>query len=385
MNILYINDPTCVHGFKWISYFSNQTDKYKCFLIGQQHQDKKLDNLTRKKLSDNHIEYLPPVFEFSVTRVPRTIKDFQYIKQILIEKKINLIHIMYAEPSALWGLGRNYFNVPMVLTTRGTDVLITIPNLIQRKHPFYYLLKKLFIKSFNNIDFITHTSSPQQQIVLKLFTPLINKTAIIRTGINIDLIKKDTKDYALDLLKDRAYIFFPRNMTPLYNHELTLDAIELLPQKISDCYNFVFLHKNGTSIEYIEMIKNRMDTIQNAKFIFLEDYTQETIFEIFKNASLVVMNPKSDGSPVTALEAMYLEIPVILGPLAYDKDLFDDTTFQIKKWDAKELADLITYVLENKNEEYIQNLIRNAKLRVKDKANTIKEVKKIEEIYKKLT
>lgn len=381
MNILFINDPACVHGFKWISYFSNQTDKYKCYLIGQNHQDKRLDEQVKKKLQDNHIVYLPPVFEFSVTRTWRTLKDFQYIKRVIEQNNIDLIHIMYAEPSAMWGLGKDYFKKPMVLTTRGTDVLVTIPSITQKKHPFNRLLKSLFSRAFGNMDFITSTSTRQEQAVKDILSGAKVSTGVFRTGIYLEKVRADTSQHMVDELKGQPYLFFPRYMNTLYNHDFSLDAIQLLPASVKEKYKMVFIDGNGRAVGYIQGIRERMAAIKDVQFVFLDELQQPTLFELYKHASLVVMNPLSDGSPVSALEAMSVETPVVLGPLAYDKDLFEGTTFQISNWDAKEMALLITDILENKPTEVLQAFKTLAKKTVEEKADTLKEIKKLENVY----
>lgn len=384
MNILFLNDPSCVHGFKWMKYFSNQTEKYTCFVIGQQHQDKRLEDKIKHKLIANNIQYLAPVFEFSVSNFIRTSKDFRYLKQIIVENKIDIIHIMYAEPNVMWGLGKSYFGIPMILTTRGTDVLVTIPSITKQKHPFNQLLKVLFRDAFQNMDFISSTSSKQQKAVIEILNGKKVPTEVIRTGIYIDDVLKPSTTEIDNQLQNKPFIFFPRYMNTLYNHDFSLDAIAMLPKEIVEKYKMVFVDGNGKAVGYIEDIRKRMNSIKDANFVFLNELSQNELFDLYKKSSLVIMNPLSDGSPVSALESMCVGKPVILGPLDYDKDLFENTTFQLKKWDAKELADLIVYILDEQNIEKIRLLTEKAKVVVAEKADTIKEVRKIEGIYHKL-
>jgi trehalose-6-phosphate synthase len=73
---------------------------------------------------------------------------------------------------------------------------------------------------------------------------------------------------------------------------------------------------------------------------------QEGIWELYKRAELIVMTPKSDGTPVSGMEAIALGQKLILGPLKYDEDIFNQAScFKLKKWDTKELASQIKYAL----------------------------------------
>lgn len=87
--------------------------------------------------------------------------------------------------------------------------------------------------------------------------------------------------------------------------------------------------------------------MKDVNFLFLEEIPQATIFELTRNASIVIMNPKSDGTPVSAIESMAVETPVILGPLDYDQDIFNqDTIWRLNEWSASELTDTIVEILE---------------------------------------
>lgn len=385
MNILYLNDPSCVHSLKWITYFSNQMEKYSCFIIGQESQDKILSQQKLSFLKSNNIIYLPSISDFSVTKFLRTISQFKRLKKEIITHKIDLIHIMFAEPNALWALGKKYFGVPMILTTRGTDVLVTIPNLIKKKHPFNFLLSVLFKNAFSNFDFISSTSSKQQNAVHKIAGNNKVQTEVLRTGVYMDKILADNSAFFVKELMNKKYIFFPRYMNTLYNHDFSMDAIQLLPEEIKKEYIMVFIDANGRALGYIGDIKKRMEAIDDVHFLFLEELTQITLFELSKRASLVIMNPKSDGTPVSAIEAMAVETPVILGPLDYDEDIFnEDTVWKLKNWSAQELTDTIVDILVKIPKDSIEQKIKNAKTIVFEKANTLKEVQKIEKIYQQL-
>ncbi|MER3329554.1 MAG: glycosyltransferase, partial [Candidatus Kapaibacterium sp.] len=89
-------------------------------------------------------------------------------------------------------------------------------------------------------------------------------------------------------------------------------------------------------------IENIMQGISEVDFVFLPQVSQETILELYKKSSAVVMTPLSDGSPVSAMEAMACGANVILGPIQYDSQIFNTNVIKLLDWDAEKLAHLIT-------------------------------------------
>src|SRR5690606_24699562 len=106
-------------------------------------------------------------------------------------------------------------------------------------------------------------------------------------------------------------------------------------------FKMVFVGKGSGDLDYERQLIRQMEKMTSVKFEFLEKQSQEAIFELYKRASAVVMTPLSDGSPVSAMEAMVCQRPLILGPLDYDQDLFSDNVLQIERWDSKELSAMI--------------------------------------------
>lgn len=336
----------------------------------------------RQNFYENDIKLLSPINSFSISKFWNTIGDFIYLKRTINKYKIDLIHIMFAEPSALWALGKWYLNIPIVLTTRGSDVLLTIPNFKIKKSFFSQFIFNLYKIAFNKVNFITCTSKVQE---LKIRELLLKDSAsnikVVRTGVRLDDILNDTKQFMLPTLEGKKYILFPRQMAPIYNHEFSIDSIMLLPPEIKEEYYMVFIDINSPNQNYVSIIKEKIDSIKDTNFVFLEEQSQKNLFELYKNASLIVMNPLSDGTPVSALEAMALEIPVILGPLNYDKDIFEDCIWQFKDWEPVYLTELITKILTKLSKVEIEEKTKSAINKVKKLADFSAQIKEVQQIY----
>lgn len=365
MRILYLIDPNSIHDIKWVSYFSQDKSFSQYFICRDTHKNEQAINT----LHDNYgVFFIGLIKDFSIIRFYRTLLEVVKIRKLIRRYNINLFHIQYAEPNALWCMFRWYFKIPMVITCRGTDVLKTIPDHFRSNHPVNLLVRPAYKKAFQAADWITVTSEAQKKSVIG-FSGRKNQIAIIRTGVLIDELKKDTSSYfPNDICK--PYILFPRYMKPLYNHEFCIKALSMLPQKVKDSHQMVFIGKESGNMEYQQYIEKLMLEEVDISFVFLPKQSQEALFELYKRADLIVMTPKSDGSPVTAMEAIALKKPVILGPLNYDESIFNGKTCKrLTSWEVSELTDTIIKTLQHSSiynddsENYCDDLDRNKNMK----------------------
>lgn len=379
-SILFLADVhPKTHDLKWISHFSSSKIN-KCYLLPLAHQYKGLTTSTRDSLSMRSIQLLEPIHSFSIIKFYRTIFDLFYIKNIVLKNRIDIVHIQYADPNALWAIFRPFIGRPIILTTRGTDIYQGLFGVYSNHTLINYLLRILYRMAIRNMDFITCTSV-NQLLQLEIYIgPLINKS-IIRTGININNLDKALKGRINGKRNSKKFILFPRSMYRLYNHELALESIRLLNDRIRSEYAMVFLNSDSSDQEYVRHISELMRHDPFVEFHFLPTLSEDRFYDLIADASLVVMTNKSDGSPVTAMETLYIGTPLLLPPLDYDADIFGS----VKKFDIYEalnVAKHIELILEGKvyNKESLSFLKRNIFL----KCNRSTEMSKLKKIYERL-
>jgi glycosyltransferase involved in cell wall biosynthesis len=371
MNILYIADPNSIHDLKWISRFT-QKRNVKAFILPREiHRIR-----SQYELPKQGVEILRGIPDFSIVRFYRTLLTAYHIKRFVKRNKIDIIHILYAEPNALWCLFKRYFNLPMIISSRGTDVLKTIPGAFEKKNFINYFVSRAYKRAFIMADFVTGTSGNQLDSIKK-FSTRTQKIALVRTGVDIKRLMTDTSRF-FPLTTTRPYIFFPRYIKPLYNHDFCLDAISFFPPEIKGEYQMVFVGKDHYEADrlYQSHLETRMKSMQDVGFIFLPEMTQESIFELNKRSSLVVMTPLSDGSPVSAMEAIACGAKVILGPIKYDEEIFERWTFKLNSWDSKELSALMIHCLAADSNPDIKTFT--------ELVDRNKEMDKMERIYQKI-
>jgi glycosyltransferase involved in cell wall biosynthesis len=375
--ILFIANGNNIHDIKWISYFSSQTDRYKCYLLCDTLCI--LTDKTKAKLKEMHIEVVPQIEPFSISHPLRTIKAIKFYKNVVGSIQPNLIHVLFATPNALW---LNYTKTPSIITMRGSDILKVIPNLLEqsglKKIYFTWLFQK-FKMAFRNAHTITGTSSSQIEKAKELFGNINLK--LIRTGIDVEALDSLNQINLIpEDLRNKKIIFSPRFMSPIYNIEFQIEAISLLGKKIIDGFVFVFIRGKQYDQEYYNRQLEKLKVLNkdlNLQFLVIDYLNQSEVWMMMKKASLCLMTPTSDGTPNSALEAMAAKCPLIVSNLNYDKDLFENTCYKLNSFEIEELKSTIEKAIFNPN----PILISNAFNAVNVFGNRAKEMNKLGKIY----
>ena len=380
-NILYIADiDPKSHNLKWIFHFSQNND-FRCFITCLHHQYHSVSEEHLNFLEGQGLKVLPPVGTYSMIKFWNTFKYAFQLRKVVREYQIEVIHIMYAEPNALWSNWKWLFKTPMVLTTRGTDVLKTIPFFASQKSLFYAVLMRHYKSAFVGFDEITCTSRLQAETILSWCSRC--NPQLVRTGVKLEALSDIDEGVVSELGIKGPFILMPRSMYPVYNHEFTVEALKLLPGEVKSKFSFVFLNRDSSDIEYTRSIQGKLDDL-DAKVIFLDTLNNDSMVSLVKESTLVVMNPRSDGSPVTAMEAMACYVPIIMPPLSYDKDLFGEGVFYFDRWDPVCLANKMVQVLQMESSSIKEELAK-AYHKILSSGNFLLEMDKIKRIYSRLT
>jgi glycosyl transferase family 4/glycosyl transferase family 1 len=371
MNILFLADPNSIHDIKWITYFSK---KYNCYLVSRDAPHHKPNG----NLAGSRIIYIGSIKDYSTIKFWKNYYEAQKLKIIIDKYQIKLFHILYTEPNVLWANFKQYFNIPIIATNRGSDILISISNTFKSRSLLNYFVAANYKKAFANCDRITCTSNSQIKQLKVL--DLAQHPILIRTGIDMKAIDSLCHAEIAKTIK-KPFVLFPRNMRPVYNHELALEAIKLLHISIRSKFDWVFIDADSNEVEYIKKIKSIIATISDVQIHFLNRLTHAELFPLIRNASLIVMTNLSDGSPVSAMEAMYLKTPLLISPLKYDEDIFGNVS-TFREFSPRSIADAITAILSNNKTSNTEKINMQT---IIEKGNKEIEMNKLEMHYNQLT
>src|SRR5579871_1749477 len=99
MNILYLADPNDNHDLNWISFFTEKRN-VSAFLV-----PRTIHKIPPRFEKNNPtIQLLHSIPNFSTFRFYETLATALKIKRTIRKHKIELIHVLFAEPNALWCL-----------------------------------------------------------------------------------------------------------------------------------------------------------------------------------------------------------------------------------------------------------------------------------------
>lgn len=377
MNVLYIADPNSIHDVRWINFFASKRNVKSYVIFRKWHVQRSDDPQVH---FNQNVVVVDSIHDVSAIRPWRNWIQARRIKSIIRKNGIRIMHILYAEPNALWSNWRRRFGIPIVITTRGTDILQTIPAFFRRQSILDKIVAANYRRAFTNADLITCTSQAQVTKLTDLGIKHRN-IRVIRTGVNFDSLDQSQKNVSTSLGIVKSFVLMPRNMQPMYYHEFTLDAIALLPPRIRQEYAFVFINAGDKTQNYFKDILRKAATVY-AQIRFVSSLTQGRLLGLFMEASLVVMNPRSDGSPVTAMEAMACNAPLILPPLPYDFPIFQNV-FTFSNWSPQSLSDKISEVLRTPEKVLAESKRMNYEA-VKAHGNMAIELNKVWHEYNEL-
>ena len=370
MNILIIGNPTTVHDFKWITAIKKISNYNLFFLPAEPNPDERIESL----MLENGIVVLKPLPPIGVRNLLKVIFGLFRVRKIIKKYKIDLVHSLFVVPYAFWGV---ITNKPKIITSRGSDILIMLPELLKSKHPIHYLFGKIILKELKSANHITCTS---KALMAAVKTISDNKNShLIRTGVDVKEISNSNSSEELpDNLKGKKIIFSPRWIEPIYGHEFQIETIRCLPMDILEEYVFVFVRYKTLKSEFVEKILDKLNAINGLNFFCFNNLSLTEMYSIYNFSDLIIMSPDSDGTPNSALEAMSAKCPLIMSDLLYDEDLFLNTSIKIKVRTPEYFSDLIKESLNN----YDSNMLERAFEAVSSGADRITEMSKVVDLYK---
>lgn len=342
LRVLLIADPNSIHDIKKVA---NLVQMGAFFHVVPVEYPGKIFPSSWPGLDEDHVVLHPPRARFSVVRFWRTLESAFYFRRLIRQHDLRSFLVLFVEPSALWAILGRWWKVKTLLFAYGTDVLITIPKHFQRRDPLNLFVQWLYRKAFASADYILATSEQQLLSIRRILRGRYKGGHLVRTGVDVDYLETLQLSARRGEIEDRPYLLFPRKMEPLYNHEFCLAGIARLPEHLRKTHRFIFLGSDTAQRDYYDHFLKLMAEVP-ADIVVLESQEPSAMASLYARSAGVVMTPRSDGSPVSAMEAMFFKKPLILGPLGYDQDLFAKPVTVLSSWNPEELASALRAALE---------------------------------------
>jgi len=347
MKVAYFVNPSSIHDCKWINLLSKKCDVIVCCMPS---------GIECPSCLDEGIPVYPVLLETLPRRnVVLKFRALQRLKKILRHHGTQIIHSTYAFPNAFWASEIKFHN--HVLTTYGSDVLLSYQRLLDLREKDElnsadsYVLKR-FETALRHAKVITSTSHGQLEPLKGVAS--LDKLHLIRTGVDTTIYRPAATNKALD----RITLFSPRVMGELYQIDLIVEAFAKLVELHPELPLHLSLINDQPGSPYANKVLALIDALGiSEKVTVLGKQNNNSMVQHYQDASLVIMLPKSDGTPNSALEAMLVEKPVILSPLDYDRSLFNaDTIWQTPGFKLDDIVKTIETLLDFPPDQMEQKL-----------------------------
>lgn len=317
------------------------------------------------------------------------IPKLKYLGILLNIRKIanivspDIVHVSYMDSSnMIAGLTKR---CPLVLTGWGSDVRIGLSD--NTSGIMRYILRRIIHKA----DMITAVSDEIKEVISH-YTTGEQDVYVQRFGVDVSLFKPIEDVEGLKkkhgLAVGDVIVFCPRLSIPVCNHELLLKAIPIIKSGIK---NIKFIMRSpgisdvSSQYDYFDSLKKLANELNIEKYIIYKSLlSRSDLIELYNVSDVVVSVSKADGSPLSVLEAMACETPVVCGDINSLREIIEDgkNGHLVPVDDSEKLANVMMKLLGDKG---ISDVVKKeGREFVLKNANFEKEMVDLENNYYKL-
>jgi len=254
--------------------------------------------------------------------------------------RYSLIMIQYISLDGLLALMlKRIFGVKVVLFAVGSDILK-----ISEHSIVYRLIRKVIMNSDTVLCSSTLIEKKLQEICgdsskIKVLPPII-----------------DIDDFEYYVGPKEYDVITIGSLDKNKNQMLLLNACKLLPSSVK-----VLIIGKGSMRGVLEKESKE----NNLNVSFAGEILHKQVFKELQKSRIYVHTSKSEGGPLTALEAMFSCLPVVLvqSPYVYNiKHRYGFSVHVVKSDSARDLANAISEVLQNYEDERHNTLLNKHKI-----------------------
>lgn len=300
LRLLYVANPSSVHVHRWTRFFVERGHSVSILDGFGSAPHPELDRDVRI------LRYNPrgrPHVPFS-----GVVQARKGIREVVGQHVPDLIHAHTARRYAWHTLLAGFH--PYVVSVWGSDVLLPQATLRSR------LLTRVALR---NADLVTAVNSHTGRAAIQCGARS-RRTVEIQHGVDTDVfrpgpVSEDTRRHLG--IGGEPFVFSPRALRPLYNHEVIVEAVARLPSK-----HRLVVTSVGAAEEYRARIEQlAASRLGLGRLVILSVSSEADLADIYRAADVVVSAALSDSFPLTVQEAMASGTPVVAGDLPPIRDV----------------------------------------------------------------
>lgn len=184
----------------------------------------------------------------------------------------------------------------------------------------------------------------------KLANFLPRQVAVAPMGVNLAEIKRHSPYTPLEA-NTPCRIFACGRLNPVKGHKYLIETVELLRQRGYDVrLQIAGEDEQGGSGYHQELVKIIQDKSLSNYIELLGAVSEKRIRQGLEDAHIFALASLNEGIPVAVMEAMAMELPVIVTDVGGNSELVDNgvDAIMVQPEKPEEMADAITRVLQNK-------------------------------------
>lgn len=202
-------------------------------------------------------------------------------------------HYFYPDGVAAVILGQ-YFNKPVVITARGTDISLI---------PQYLLPRKWVLWACKHAhSLITVCNALKNELIELGVSP--DRITTLRNGVDLELFKPANREkIRASLAIDGFTLLSVGHLVPVKGHEVTISALPLLPGIR------LFIAGSGPDRPKLEALAKKLNV--HDRITFLGSLSQQDLQNYYNAADALVLASSREGWANVLLESMACGTPVI--------------------------------------------------------------------------
>jgi glycosyltransferase involved in cell wall biosynthesis len=372
MRICYLADGRYIHSHRWLRYFSNHGHQTFLFSFAP------LTPSNIDAVEKAGAKYLGELSPFHLKRFWRTTAQISRLRRLLREEKIEVVHSHFVGVNAWYGALSRFH--PTVITVMGGDILGEDwkpgPDIRERcLTPF----------ALRNADLITCWSNKLIPVVRRYTRPEV-PIEVIHGGVELERFFGGPRpQYLLERLglpQTARVILSPRLMKPLYNLDTIASAAEQVCAAVPETYFVFAVLPAGKDDSYEVKVR---EILERGAVKDVGSIPHNEMADYYRLADVTVSIPSSDGTPMSVLESMACETPVLVSRIPnYDAHYIEDqkTVMMADQTDPGAVATALIRLLQDP--ALAQGLAAEAKRRVVESASYESQMAKMNELYEKV-
>ena len=365
LHIAYLGDANSIHFRLWVSYMAARGDRVTLLIAdGKEIAPGLPESIAIERFAPFTSRRFRPLGVLVARRSLRRV--IARVKPDVLNAHYLTVHGYHA-----WMSGFH----PYVTTLWGSDVFIT-----PKTSRLAALVARITLRASDMV--MVNSEAIRRGAIAIGARP--ESIEMIQFGVNLSRFGPGPAPAELRArlgLEGRRVVFSPRNITPLYRHQVVVEAVAKLPPDVS-----VIFSRHRAQEAEVAAIERRVEALGLAdRVVIVPSIAHDEILDFYRLSDVVVSIPASDSTPVTVLEALACEKQVVAGDLPSIREwLYDlDPEALVPIDDVDATAAALARAL-NRGPEERAEVGRRARAIVEARADQAKSLANVESLYRRL-